>query len=109
MAQVGNAAVNAINNLEIEYKERQRASLYELLSSLGYDASAAALYAAPGVLTIPRSLADTRDGREEIIAQVSQGAFEEPSIGVIIIQDGKPLGRVLQELHPPNTRTAGYA
>lgn len=79
-----------------QHRERQRAALYELLSSLGYDGAAEALYAAPGALMVPRSLADTRDGREEIIAQVQHEAFEDEQVGVIVIKDGKTLGEALR-------------
>lgn len=82
-------------------KEPLRAALYELLQVLGRAGIADALYAAPGVLTIPRKLADTRDGREQIIADV-QSAFEDDKIGVILIKDGESVAEALRALgHVP--------
>ncbi len=94
MAHVGEVKIKV--SVEIEHKERQRYALYALLEGLGYEASAEALYAAPGFLTIPRSRIDTRDGREELMAEVFQEFLDE-KVGVIIIQDGKPLGEVVDE------------
>lgn len=67
--------------------EPLKASLRDVLRALGFDAAAEALDSAPGVMTIPRSMGDTRDGREEIISQVGE-AFDDPMVGCIIITDG---------------------
>ncbi len=96
MAHIGEVKIKV--SVEVEHKERQRSALYALLEDLGYEASAEALYAAPGVLTIPRSLVDTRDGREELIAQILHEAFADEKVGVVVIKDGKSLGETLDEM-----------
>ncbi len=104
MAQIGDIKVNVVFEAE-----PLRAAVYELLCAMGCEPQADVLYAAPGVLDIPRSLADTRDGREEIVSLV-QAAFEDSKVGVILIKDSKSLDEVLAPYKDQlNTRTVGYA
>lgn len=89
--------------------EPLRAALYDLLQVLGHAGVAEALYGAPGVLVIERSMADTRDGREQIIADV-QSAFEDEKIGVILIKDGQSVSKTLKALgYVPGVPAQGYA
>lgn len=104
MAKLGEVKVQVVFDAE-----PLRAAVYELLCAMGCEPQADVLYAAPGVLDIPRSMADTRDGREQIVSLV-QAAFEDPRTGVILIKDAKPLDEVLAPYKDRlNARTVGYA
>lgn len=72
-----------------------RAALYELLQAHGYEAAADALYGAQGILTIPRSQAETRDGRDEIVAAVGE-AFDEGKIGLIVITEPDKIKKAVE-------------
>lgn len=64
-----------------------RDSLAEVLRYSGFGGAADALYVTKpdAVMTIPRRLKDTRDGRESIASLVGE-AFDD-GIGVIVIED----------------------
>ncbi len=89
-------------------REPLRAAVYELLCAMGCEPQADVLYAAPGVIDIPRAMADTRDGREEIMSLI-KAAFEDPKVGVILIKDGRPLGEVMNEIYRKTAPTQGFA
>jgi hypothetical protein len=61
----------------------------EMLDALGYSAAATVLRQdAEGILTLPESLASTRDGREEARYALGE-AFEDRRIAVIVIERGR--------------------
>ena len=69
--------------------ERRRELLRKLLEMEGCTAAAACLeQQGDGVITLPESLLDTRDGREEAISWL-QEAFETERCAAIVIRRGE--------------------
>jgi hypothetical protein len=67
-------------------KEEVEEHLAEALRKLGYSAAAAVLEAGTtGYMSLPESMAATRDGREEAISSLKE-AFEDKRISVIVIE-----------------------
>lgn len=66
-----------------------RETLRRLLEQAGETAAAACLeQPGTGVITLPESMVNTRDGREEAIATL-QEAFEMPQCSAIVIRRGE--------------------
>jgi hypothetical protein len=63
-----------------------RETLRKLLDQAGESAAAECLrQPGTGVISLPQSMANTRDGREEAIAML-QEAFEDERIGAVVIR-----------------------